>query len=318
LRWLFAPVVDDELRQDSEFRQAAIARAEENARLNPLSTSIPADDIPRSVGIPILNPGSGMTLRPSSDFPASPSMGYGINIGTPSSNYLSTSMQSNSPFPMFEPDTPEASAPQNSHPDGGPSSFTDRMGDYFSNGAPAVPQTDTDKLPMSPSDLASSSGVPQSPAEPDNQERKKSLFGKKFQMNFPKKLGGRNSSEAKPQILEEKAEESEISSIKEERVYEPNLYGVVERIRHDYEEFLATNPYRDLETAVLPSAEDETPRLEIPPKVAVFIQEETGDTAVASDLYRGSVGRIGEDLERLKKSIPHWLGELLLKVGVFV
>lgn len=132
-------------------------------------------------------------------------------------------------------------------------------------------------------------------------------------MNFPKKLG-RNSTDTKPQILEEKAEESEISSIKEEKVYEPNLCGVVDRIRDDYEEFLATNPDRELETALLPSAEDETPRLEIPPRTAVFIQEETGDTAVASDLYRGSVGRIGEDLERLNKSIPHWLGELLLKV----
>jgi WD repeat-containing protein 48 len=46
----------------------------------------------------------------------------------------------------------------------------------------------------------------------------------------------------------------------------------------------------------------------------VFIQEETGDTAVASDLYRGSVDLIGQDIERLEKAIPHWLGELLLKV----
>lgn len=175
-------------------------------------------------------------------------------------------------------------------------------------------QTETDKSLLSPSDAASNPGVPQSSAEPDKEERKKSLFGKKFQMNFPKKLG-RNSTDTKPQILEEKAEESEISSIKEEKVYDPNLCGVVDRIRDDYEEFLATNPDRELETALLPSTEDETPRLDIPSRTAVFIQEETGDTAVASDLYRGSVGRIGEDLERLKKSIPHWLGELLLKVS---
>lgn len=174
---------------------------------------------------------------------------------------------------------------------------------------------DTDKALLSPSDAASNSGIPQSPAEPDKEERKKSLFGKKFQMNFPKKLG-RNSTETKPQIPEEKAEESEISSIKEEKVYDPNLCGVVERLRDDYEEFLATNPDRDLETALYPSAEDETPRLEIPPRTVVFIQEETGDTAVASDLYRGSVDSICEDLERLKKSIPHWLGELLLKVNL--
>lgn len=308
LRWLFAPVVDEEIRRDNEYRQAAIARAEENARLNPLSTSVPGDDIPRSVGIPISNPNRRASLRPNSDFTASPNVGFGINAGTPSSNYLSTSMQSNSPFPGFEPDTPDASVPTNSHIDGGSSSFS--SSDYFSKRPLAAPQTETDKSLLSPSDAASNSGVPQSPAEPDKEERKKSLFGKKFQ--FPKKLG-RNSTDTKPQILEEKAEESEISSIKEEKVYEPNLCGVVDRIRDDYEEFLATNPDRELETALLPSTEDETPRLEIPPRTAVFIQEETGDTAVASDLYRGSVGRIGEDLERLKKSIPHWLGELLLK-----
>jgi WD repeat-containing protein 48 len=221
-------------------------------------------------------------------------------------------MQSNSPFPGFEPDTPDASVPTNPQPDGGSSSFS--SSDYFSKRPLAAPQTDNDKSLLSPPDASSNSGLSQSPAEPDKEERKKSLFGKKFQMNFPKKLG-RNSTDTKPQILEEKAEESEISSIKEEKVYEPNLCGVVDRIRDDYEEFLATNPDRDLETALLPSSEDETPRLDIPSRTAVFIQEETGDTAVASDLYRGSVGRIGEDLERLKKSIPHWLGELLLKVG---
>jgi WD repeat-containing protein 48 len=223
-------------------------------------------------------------------------------------------MQSNSPFPGFEPDTPDA-VPTNSHPDGGPSSFS--SSDYFSKRPLVAPQADADKSLLSPSDATSNAGAAQSPAEPDKEERKKgSLFGKKFQMNFPKKLG-RNSTETKPQILEEKAEESEISSIKEEKVYEPNLCGVVDRMRDDYEEFLAANPGRDLETALLPCDEDETPRLEIPSRTAVFIQEETGDTAVASDLYRGSVGRIGEDLERLKKSIPHWLGELLLKVSLF-
>jgi WD repeat-containing protein 48 len=214
---------------------------------------------------------------------------------------------------MFEPDTPDAAGPIQSHVDGGPSSFSDRS-DYFSN-RPTL-QTETSVLSPLPSEGGTpNAGVPQSPAEPDKEERKKggSLFSKKFRMDFPKKLT-RTSTDTKPQILEEKAEESEISSVKEEKVYEPNLCGVVDRIRHDYEEFLSTNTNLNLETAITPSPENETPRLEIPSRVAVFIQEETGDTAVASDLYRGSVDRIAEDLERLKKSIPHWLGELLLKV----
>lgn len=307
--------MDEEIRRDNEYRQAAIAKAEEYARQNAISTSVPADDVPRSSGIPISNPHSTWTLRPSAEFPASPSTGFGINVGTPSSNYLSTSMQSNSPFPMFEPDTPDPSGPTQSHLDGGPSSFSDRS-DYFSN-RPTLQTTETSIMSPLPSEGASNPGVPQSPAEPDKEERKKggSLFSKKFRMDFPKKLT-RTSIDTKPQILEEKAEESEISSVKEEKVYEPNLCGVIDRIRHDYEEYLSTNSNLDLETAITPSPENETPRLEIPSRVAVFIQEETGDTAVASDLYRGSVDRIGEDLERLKKSIPHWLGELLLKVSL--
>ena len=258
-----------------------------------------------------------VTLRAGAEFSGSPTTpGFGIHMGTPSSaNYLSTSMQSTmSPFPPFpDVETPDIPGSSHAQPDGGASSFPDKYNDYFSS---RVPQLDTEKPPMSPSDLNSTSGLPQSPAEPDKEERKKgsSLFGKKFRMEFPKKLG-RTSTDTKPQIPEEKIEESEMSSVKEEKVYEANISGVIERIRHEYDEFLAANPSQNLVTGITPSSTTETPRLDIPSRVAVFIQEETGDTAVASDLYRGSVGSIGQEIERLEKAIPHWLGELLLKVS---
>ncbi|KAJ6036925.1 hypothetical protein N7540_001204 [Penicillium herquei] len=311
LRWLFAPLIDEQIRRDSDYRETAVAKAEELAKLNPLSTSHPADDIPRSVGIPITQDPSMATLRPGMDFPGSPNTtGFGIHVGTPSSvNYLSTSMASSlSPFPNFEVDTPDA-LPSHPNPDAVPSSFSDRSSDYFNSRQ----AQDSDKVPMSPSDANSQSGFPQSPVEPDEKDRKKgSLFGKKFRMPVMKALN-RTSTDQKPQIQEEKIEESEVSSIKEEKVYEANLSGVVDRIRNDYDEFLAANSNRDLVTAITPSEMSETPRLDIPSRTAVFIQEETGDTAVASDLYRGSVGRIGEEIERLETAIPHWLGELLLK-----
>lgn len=312
LRWLFAPLVDEEIRRDNEYRETAIAKAEELAKLNPPIISALGDDVPRSMGIPIHSDASATTLRPGMDFagiPATP--GFGINIGTPSSaTYLSTSTQSNSFFPAFDAETPDPLSSNHAAHDGHPSSFSDRS-DYFSS---RQPQIESDKIPMSPSDVASNSGLPQSPTEPDKEERKKgSFFGKK--LNFPKKLG-RTSTDTKPQILEEKPEESEISSVKEEKVYEANISGVIDRIHDDYEEFLSNNPSQNLVTAITPSAENETPRLDIPPRTAVFIQEETGDTAVASDLYRGSVGLIGQDIERLEKAIPHWLGELLLKVCI--
>lgn len=311
LRWLFASLVDEEIRRDIEYRENAVAKAEEQARMYPvLGTSAPGDDIPRSVGIPISQDPSSTTLRPGMDFPGSPSTtGFGIHAGTPSSaTYLSTSMQSNSPFPAFDAETPDVPGSVHGNPDAVPSSFSDRS-DYFST-RPSNPPQSEDKQPMSPSE----SGAPQSPAEPDKEERKKSgsLFGKKFRMEFPKRMG-RTSTDAKPLIQEEKIEESETSEVKEEKVYEANISGVIERIRHDYDEFLSTNPSKDLVTAITPSLETETPRLSIPPRTAVFIQEETGDTAVASDLYRGSVENIGQDIERLEKAIPYWLGDLLLK-----
>lgn len=160
--------------------------------------------------------------------------------------------------------------------------------------------------------------LPHSPVEPDKEDKKKggSLFSKKFRMDFPKKLG-RTPSEVKPQqqIQEEKGkpEEFERSSVKEEKVFESNLSGFIERIRHGYDEYLAANPGQDLTSAITPIPDNETPVLSIPPRTAVFIQEESGDTAVASDLYRGSVGRLSEEIDQLEKSIPLWLAELLLK-----
>lgn len=305
-------MVDEQIRRDNEFRETATRKAEEeHARLNPAPSSAP-DDIPRSLGIPIHQDSSMSTLRPGMDFAGSPNTpGFGINAGTPASaGYLSTSMQSSvSPFPAFEPGTPDIPS---AHPDGGPSSFSDRSGDYFSSRL----AQESEKAPMSPSDANSNSGTPQSPAEPETHERKRggSLFSKKFRMEFPKKLG-RTSTDQKPQIQEKTEESEERASVKEEKVYEPNIIGVVDRIRSEYQDFLTANPGRELVSSITPSTEKETPELNIPPRTGVFIQEETGDTAVAADLYRGSMDRIGNELPLLEKAIPHWLGELLLKVS---
>ncbi|KAJ5246229.1 Protein of unknown function DUF3337 [Penicillium chermesinum] len=291
LRWLFAPMVDEQIRRDNEFREAAVAKAEDElARVDPTTISTPGDDIPRSRGSPS-------------------TIGFGIHAGTPASaSYLSTSMQSSvSPFPPFEAETPDI--PTSAHHDGPPSSFSDRYGDYFSSRQ----AQESDKLPMSPSDANSTSGNPTSPGlEPQERRRGGSLFGKKFRMEFPKKLG-RTSIDQKPQIQEKTEESEEMSSVKEEKVYEPNIRGVVARIHHEYDEFLSANPGRELVTAITPSTISETPRVDIPARTSVFIQEETGDTAVAADLYRGNVGRIGQEIDLLEKAIPHWLGELLLK-----
>lgn len=192
--------------------------------------------------------------------------------------------------------------------------MSDRSSDYFS---PPKTQTTSGE----PDKSLPTSGGEQTPtatsaSEPDKEERKKSSsrFGKKFRMDFPKKLG-RTSTEVKPQIQEEKVEEPEMTSVKEEKVFENNLSGFIERVHHDYEEYISGNPSQDLVSAFAPSDESETPLLEIPNRTVVFIQEESGDSVVATDIYRGTVENISQDREKLEKTMPLWLADLLLRVS---
>lgn len=100
--------------------------------------------------------------------------------------------------------------------------------------------------------------------------------------------------------------------MKEEKVYETNISRVIDRIHDDYEEYLAQDSNcEESSSTITLSAENKTPRLNILSRTAVFIQEESGDTAVASDLYGGNVGLISQDIERLEKVILYWLRELL-------
>lgn len=322
LRWLFNPLVEAEVKRDEEYRAEAITKGEEIARqysanLSPMD--IPAGDVPRSLNIPIPHHSSNMTARPGNDSFGSPTTpGFGIGFANTPGTLASSIGGSNtgtSPGPglgdsgdnLASPTQPQALDPTRN-------SFSDRSSDYFTSkmqGTSAVDASQGDQTPTA---------NPQSPAEPDKEEKKKgsSLFTKKFRMDFPKKLG-RSPSEVKPpQVQEEKekVDESKKSSVKEEKVFENNLGGFIDRIRHEYDEFLAANPGQELTSAFTPIPESETPVLNVPPRTAVFIQEESGDTAVASDLYRGSVDRISEEIGQLEKSIPTWLADLLLKVAL--
>lgn len=292
-----------------------MAKAEE-IRQNQLATSpvdTAATDVPRSAGIPIPEGPSTTTSRPEHDSYGSPSgPGFGIAHGTPGTHGSPLSNFAMSPMTAGEGDVADSSQ----HPTDSQNLFPDKTNDYFFKGS-GMSAPDTDKASSSGGD-PSGAAAPLSPVEPDKEEKKKgsSLFGKKFRMDFPKKLT-RTSTDTKPQGQEDKvAEESDKSSTKEEKekVFENNLSGVIERIRHEYDEFLAANPGQELVSAITPSTDSETPVLHIPPRTGVFIQEESGG-AVASDLYRGSVGSVRDDVEALEKAIPQWLAELLLKVS---
>ncbi|CEL03262.1 Putative WD repeat protein (AFU_orthologue; AFUA_5G11870) [Aspergillus calidoustus] len=306
LRWLFAPLIDEETKRDAEYRAEAIAKAEELAKLH--SETAPVDIPGKSLTLPIpSDPVHGQSLGS----PTTP--GYGIGFATTPGSLTSSVLNPAVGSHNMGTSPGESSDYLMSHQgaDMARSSMSDRSSDYFSSPKTHGP-VDADKPLPTPGEQTPT--PTQTFGEPDKEERKKggSLFGKKFRMDFPKKLG-RTSSEVKPQIQEEKVEEPEPSSVKEEKVFESSLSGLIERTRHEYEEFLSTHQGQELASALTPSHPSETPVLDIPPRTVVFIQEESGDSVVASDLYRGPIENISQDIDKLEKSVPLWLADLLLK-----
>lgn len=269
----------------------------------PSSIELPPLHSPRTPGSQGIPEVFSVTSRPVN----------GMQVNTPGSNIGVATPGHTSYASPLSPTEEEGTRTRLSHEMGRPTS-SNRSNDYFSSSH----YIEAEKPPTTTTDEQAPTALPQSPAEPEKEEKKKaSLFGKKFRMEFPKKLG-RNSTEAKAPMPEEKQEESDKSSEREEKAFESNLYGVIDRIRHEYETLLARQPESTLNSGITPSSISETPILNIPPDTSILIQEETGDTAVAADLYRGSVGSIREEIDKLERTVPHWLGELLLKVPSFL
>lgn len=308
LRWLFAPLVDELVKRDAEYRAEAKARAEEMVKSHSVSAPV---DIPGKLTVPIPSDPSAV---PGRDSIASPTTPFSIGLATTPGSLTSSVLNHGHSYNNLGMSPGESYDHLTSHHsvDMARSSMSDRSSDYFSS-PKSHTAIDSDKPLPTPGEQTP---TPAAASEPDKEERKKSgsLFGKKFRMDFPKKLG-RTSSEVKPQIQEEKAEEPEKTSVKEEKVFENNLSGLIDRTHHEYEEYLTANPGQELVSAFTPSDESEAPALDIPARTVVFIQEESGDSVVASDIYRGTLENISQDREKLEKTVPLWLGDLLLKVG---
>lgn len=198
-------------------------------------------------------------------------------------------------------------------------SSSDKPSDYFSANPNAQPSESSseanNKAPGTPGE-AGTEATTTSPTSEKEEKKKSGLFGKKFQMNFQKKLG-RNSVEAKPAPAEEKAEETDKSSEPEEKVVEDNFYGIIQKIRNDYDEQLAANPRQALTVGVTPSLPNETPVLKPPPHTQILIQEDKPESGGVADLYSGTLATLGQDADVIEKFAPMWLGDLLLRVSHF-
>ena len=195
----------------------------------------------------------------------------------------------------------------------------DRSSDYFSsipNSHQSEASSENNKAPATPGE--GPPGItPTSPTDDKEEKKKGSLFGKNFKMTFPKNMKlGRTSTETKPAAAsEEKPEDvSDKSSEPGEKVFEDSLFGVIEKIRHEYEEQARTRPDQPLSMGITPSLPNETPILWPPSDTLIIIQEDDPDSGGVADLYRANIGALGRDADVVEKVAPMWLGDLLLKV----
>lgn len=157
-------------------------------------------------------------------------------------------------------------------------------------------------------------GNPQSPTNPEKEEKKEGSFsfGSKFRMKFPKKLG-RSSVDTKPPIVDEKPEGNEESEVfHEEKAIEDSFLGTIQKIRYGFEDRVHSKPSLAGDPRIQPSPPHETPELKLPPSTAIIIQEDRLESGGVVDVYRGTVASVARDADIIEKNAPMWLGDLLL------
>jgi WD repeat-containing protein 48 len=303
LRYIFSNLIDETIKRDEAYRKELNENVKKGVQRANAPTSIQLP--PSAQGT--WPEGTAPTLTPranGSSYPMTP--GMGIGVATPAiMNHL--------------PGVPEDGATLDKRASQTSRGSGEKGGDYFSStqiasettAKPAVTpgETQDEKPPKSPSD-----------AEKENNGGKDSntLFGKKFRMGMSfgsKKLGRSASTNTeKPVVVDEKVEDgSETSENGEkEKEVDDNFFGIVQKIRHEYDKALLDNPDQPVESGITPSLPNETPVLKPPPLTTVIIQEET--SGGSADLYRGTVATVGDDASLIEQRAPMWVGDLLLRV----
>ncbi|KAM7220551.1 protein of unknown function (DUF3337) domain containing protein [Rhypophila decipiens] len=321
LRYLFANLIDEEIRRDEAYRQKLNEPLEKKitvGRLNPpLVISIPpppgwvASDTPGTT--PRAN---GMHYPPMTP-------GMAILSATPGSP-MAPVLEG---LPTPTPHTPlDKRLSQVSRP-------SVEREDYFSDAihspdtpkpaqTPAVETRQSEDKTATAAKTLNENGKGDKEKEKEAKDKDKDKdkapstpFGKKkFRMNMSfggMKLGRSASTTAaeKPAVVDERAEESESSS-NHEKEFEDNFLGVIQRMRNEYDKQLAESPESIVETRVTPSLPNDTPVLKLPAGTKVIIQEET--SGGSAELYRGTVATAGLDADVIEKRGPQWLAEVLL------
>ncbi|KAM0335603.1 hypothetical protein ACHAQA_000651 [Verticillium albo-atrum] len=314
LRYLFANVIDEEIKKDEAHRQALNETVEKRIAARrvapPTSIEMPSNSFGGPEG-----PGSATTPR-ANGAQWAPTPGLAIGMATPGARLQDVPEGAATPASPLEKRSSQVNRPSVEN------------GDYFSSAiGPIDSASKAGQTPATPSEPAASEVKSPGAENGKDKEKEKDAangkapstpFGKKKfrmgmgSMSFGSKKIGRSASTSteKPAVVDEKADESESSSTHEKEV-DDSFLGVVQRIRNEYEKQLTENPEKIVETGITPSLSNDTPVLKLPSATKVFIQEETSGSS--ANLYQGTVETVGQDLEIIEQRGPMWLGEVLLQ-----
>jgi WD repeat-containing protein 48 len=314
MRNLFSSLIEEEIKRDEAYRKELMAKYRRSNGLQrgnpPLSITMPGSEASSGDSQTTPRPLGGFSLVPNTP-------GLSIGVATPGIPPPHVS----SLAPNHLPSTAEED--RGSEPGGASNDQSSTVGtrpdDYFSPNSTTQPSEasseSNQKLVSTPSEKGPDT-VPTSPVDEKDEKKKGSLFGKKFQMNFGTMKLGRIGTESKsvPAPQEEKSEDASDKSSEKERTFGDNFFGVIQRIRHDYDEQLQSNPNQPLITGITPSLPEETPLLRQPPHTLVLVQEDNPEAGGVVDIFRGAIGTLGADVETVERVAPAWLGDLLVRV----
>lgn len=299
LRYLFASLIDEEIRRDELHRQ----KLNEGVEKRQAATRAEA---PSSIVLP--GPGldtSDQLLTPRANGAHLHLNTPGLAIGLASPGVVMT-LQGVPEEAVASPLEKEGSRPSAEN-------------DYFSAGiAPAAGATAAAPAAAAETEPKTSTDNNDKAKEKEKEKEKaadsgKSPFSRKFRMSFSSKRIGRSASQAtqeKPVVVDDKADESESSSNHDKEV-DDSFFGVIQKIRNEYDKQIAESPDKLVETRVTPSLPSDTPVLKLPPGTKVFIQEET--SGGSANLYQGTVENLGRDADIIEQKAPMWLGDVLLQ-----
>ncbi|KAL1897914.1 hypothetical protein Sste5346_003766 [Sporothrix stenoceras] len=307
LRYLFAKLIDEEVRRDETHRaklnetvekriQAAAAASKVSMLDVGLSPAAANGDSPKAGNVPP-TPGIGLAtpLPPASTLPSGVTPG-----GSEKEDYFSNAITS------VEPTTP------------GP-------------GALRPGQTPAAETPASTAAADAAAKEKEAAAATAAAATAGKGFGKKIRLGMSFKKGNRSASTSVPEKPAAAAnvadankaggasgtgaaagEDKSESASSHEKEVDDCFVGAVQRMHNDYEKQLTDNPDRLVVSRMHPCQPDEAPVLHIPAKTKVIIQEEL--TGGSIELYRGTVGGLGQPshVDKIERVAPMWLGEAIL------